>query len=305
MQHERQLGTAEQEGGQRALLGEAYVFPSAPHAARPGRGTRQQTGRHVAARQLRIVERALERLDGARRKQRGPNRRRIEARQLEQAACEGIVSPACTIQACKTRLELCNTTLHPAVERGDAIARALQTIDRLPTVLQRGEVGGARMPQPLERGARRIEGRAKAQRIDRRLPGAAARVGPRAQRRGGGNGGKPPRIERVDADLAGGELQHRDLELAGPLARFGEHAPRDPIARLRGDSTVGCARRAEAQPFGDDAVDDEFLLRDRKSTRLNSSHGYISYAVFCLKKKTNKKSTNLIAQKIRKTISVN
>src|SRR2546422_2914524 len=29
--------------------------------------------------------------------------------------------------------------------------------------------------------------------------------------------------------------------------------------------------------------------QDRKSTRLNSSHGYISYAVFCLKKK--KKST--------------
>src|SRR2546429_827269 len=29
-------------------------------------------------------------------------------------------------------------------------------------------------------------------------------------------------------------------------------------------------------------------LRDRKSTRLNSSHGYISYAVFCLKKKKNK-----------------
>src|SRR5256884_8992347 len=28
-------------------------------------------------------------------------------------------------------------------------------------------------------------------------------------------------------------------------------------------------------------------LRDRKSTRLNSSHGYISYAVFCLKKKKN------------------
>src|SRR5687768_18179576 len=27
---------------------------------------------------------------------------------------------------------------------------------------------------------------------------------------------------------------------------------------------------------------------DRKSTRLNSSHGYISYAVFCLKKKTQR-----------------
>src|SRR2546422_7196835 len=29
---------------------------------------------------------------------------------------------------------------------------------------------------------------------------------------------------------------------------------------------------------------------DRKSTRLNSSHGYISYAVFCLKKKNNYES---------------
>src|SRR2546422_1832689 len=31
----------------------------------------------------------------------------------------------------------------------------------------------------------------------------------------------------------------------------------------------------------------EARSRDRKSTRLNSSHGYISYAVFCLKKKKN------------------
>src|SRR2546422_6759132 len=31
---------------------------------------------------------------------------------------------------------------------------------------------------------------------------------------------------------------------------------------------------------------------DRKSTRLNSSHGYISYAVFCLKKKKNNKSSS-------------
>src|SRR2546422_5123974 len=33
---------------------------------------------------------------------------------------------------------------------------------------------------------------------------------------------------------------------------------------------------------------------DRKSTRLNSSHGYISYAVFCLKKK--KKHNNLVTR---------
>src|SRR2546422_5225310 len=30
--------------------------------------------------------------------------------------------------------------------------------------------------------------------------------------------------------------------------------------------------------------------KDRKSTRLNSSHGYISYAVFCLKKKKKNKN---------------
>src|SRR2546430_9685629 len=32
--------------------------------------------------------------------------------------------------------------------------------------------------------------------------------------------------------------------------------------------------------------------QDRKSTRLNSSHSQISYAVFCLKKKKTKKKTN-------------
>src|SRR2546422_6087825 len=36
---------------------------------------------------------------------------------------------------------------------------------------------------------------------------------------------------------------------------------------------------------------------DRKSTRLNSSHGYISYAVFCLKKK--KTHTKLVTHVVR------
>src|SRR5947208_8171784 len=38
-----------------------------------------------------------------------------------------------------------------------------------------------------------------------------------------------------------------------------------------------------AKGFADDF---EFRFRDRKSTRLNSSHQIISYAVFCLKKKS-------------------
>src|SRR5688572_32733653 len=38
-------------------------------------------------------------------------------------------------------------------------------------------------------------------------------------------------------------------------------------------------------------------VEDRKSTRLNSSHSQISYAVFCLKKKKNKKIASLSTPK--------
>src|SRR5256884_6302388 len=50
------------------------------------------------------------------------------------------------------------------------------------------------------------------------------------------------------------------------------------------------AAEVEGQPALGAVVDDPpVVVRtvDRKSTRLNSSHGYISYAVFCLKKKTS------------------
>src|SRR2546430_5689504 len=38
------------------------------------------------------------------------------------------------------------------------------------------------------------------------------------------------------------------------------------------------------------------VYRDRKSTRLNSSHSQISYAVFCLKKKNKVRQTHHISQ---------
>src|SRR2546422_4490101 len=47
-----------------------------------------------------------------------------------------------------------------------------------------------------------------------------------------------------------------------------------------GDDGLQAAFRRAFRPLGDEI--------DRKSTRLNSSHGYISYAVFCLKKKKKK-----------------
>src|SRR2546422_6667225 len=54
------------------------------------------------------------------------------------------------------------------------------------------------------------------------------------------------------------------------------HAARHPDLHVRADVAVGHARHAGRGGRG---------AGDRKSTRLNSSHGYISYAVFCLKKK--------------------
>src|SRR2546422_7760400 len=45
-------------------------------------------------------------------------------------------------------------------------------------------------------------------------------------------------------------------------------------------NTTTCSNCGQPVPAGA-----RFCMQDRKSTRLNSSHGYISYAVFCLKKK--------------------
>src|SRR5258708_31848612 len=49
---------------------------------------------------------------------------------------------------------------------------------------------------------------------------------------------------------------------------------------------IGIAKKWLATPAGENFSGNE-ADRDRKSTRLNSSHQIISYAVFCLKKKKN------------------
>src|SRR5438477_4294835 len=56
----------------------------------------------------------------------------------------------------------------------------------------------------------------------------------------------------------------------------------------------GCASRAEARGFGG-PPSGRPTHPDRKSTRLNSSHMSISYAVFCLKKKNDKKCVFTVA----------
>src|SRR2546422_2700155 len=65
---------------------------------------------------------------------------------------------------------------------------------------------------------------------------------------------------------------------------FRSRGSRVELRRLRRRRS---ARRAApgAGPYG-----------DRKSTRLNSSHGYISYAVFCLKKKKKKENISYVEE---------
>src|SRR2546422_3978541 len=62
-------------------------------------------------------------------------------------------------------------------------------------------------------------------------------------------------------------------------------------ARFGGD-TVGFDRVLVAVGRRPASADLGLETTDRKSTRLNSSHGYISYAVFCLKKKKKDQHTN-------------
>src|SRR2546422_7371412 len=60
---------------------------------------------------------------------------------------------------------------------------------------------------------------------------------------------------------------------------------RSVAATCRVSSLCPFALAATAEAAAPEAFGDAPASRDRKSTRLNSSHGYISYAVFCLKKK--------------------
>src|SRR3712207_8308687 len=78
-----------------------------------------------------------------------------------------------------------------------------------------------------------------------------------------------------------------------PLLGQHLHAPVEDGAVDAGhplDQQLGAQQRAPVAEVGPDALlhtghaDDVPLQADRKSTRLNSSHANISYAVFCLKK---------------------
>src|SRR3989449_8412091 len=67
------------------------------------------------------------------------------------------------------------------------------------------------------------------------------------------------------------------------VAYVGHHGGRAPNPLTGADEDNGTSIVDVTDP-----ARPRYLAQDRKSTRLNSSHGYISYAVFCFKKKKKK-----------------
>src|SRR2546422_1779856 len=177
--------------------------------------------------------------------------------------------------------------------------------------------GTAPRPAFSMRAAPGIPSVSMARRSSRRIS-SALRTGSTSVRQGGGLGGKVGEERRVDlAPLDAGRLRQFDVQCLGGqtknadalgaarpihhgVGRLDEHVEpwtagagakmraADEPEQRRGTKRVG----AVGAHGRNDALRLKTLLElirdahlDRKSTRLNSSHGYISYAVFCLKKK--------------------
>src|SRR5216684_3533534 len=100
------------------------------------------------------------------------------------------------------------------------------------------------------------------------------------------------KVLKVDPAAADGLIiSHGHADHYGALAdyaRFVQGRTKPGLTLYAGGEDTFC-HRVVATPSGsiDQGQLDRAGLEDRKSTRLNSSHGYISYAVFCLKKKKN------------------
>src|SRR3989449_5173287 len=116
----------------------------------------------------------------------------------------------------------------------------------------------------------------------------------RADRLAGDHFGPDRGLDHDLEQLARDQLFQLLDDLLAPLVRF--VAMDDDRERVH---RVAVEQHVELDEVGR-AVLEEL---DRKSTRLNSSHGYISYAVFCLKKKKKNKSVNrnLLEQRVGRT----
>src|SRR5258707_2733433 len=77
----------------------------------------------------------------------------------------------------------------------------------------------------------------------------------------------------------------RDWTISMPFASASKPSPpASPVSRRNGSTSTSTFRCCSASPCRSPLAQ-SVIQGDRKSTRLNSSHANISYAVFCLKKK--------------------
>src|SRR5687768_17859392 len=98
-----------------------------------------------------------------------------------------------------------------------------------------------------------------------------------------------PSIACAQKPLARGEgviteaLIRRHVNVIADDSMLGRNTPSRGL-EMTASYVASQFKRLGLKPGGDS----NSYIQDRKSTRLNSSHGYISYAVFCLKKKKKK-----------------
>src|SRR3712207_6853563 len=99
-------------------------------------------------------------------------------------------------------------------------------------------------------------------------------------------------------DTATTEIYTLSLHDALPISVRAPRAPPPP----RPSATRPQRRRSVGAPTAPHPGDTGPRGSDRKSTRLNSSHANISYAVFCLKKKKNKLYANTLRTQVADSI---
>src|SRR5690606_40936840 len=105
-------------------------------------------------------------------------------------------------------------------------------------------------------------------------------------------GTRRPGIPNTNAERGTPSLGHRSPLADGEPDGWREHVPGLVQRHREGGCFLYAATRVDIRPHSPGRVvwrptdgGGEEGIRDRKSTRLNSSHVKISYAVFCLKKK--------------------
>src|SRR5207248_6110119 len=106
------------------------------------------------------------------------------------------------------------------------------------------------------------------------------------------------RVELREVDVVG-EIGRRLVADRDRLVRVGRHVAVERVGRVLAVRDRLAEAKAQVEDAARREVEGARPAGDRKSTRLNSSHRTISYAVFCLKKKTKSSTPAQVSSNIR------